>query len=336
MRISYAPWGETLGELVKAGADAESAGFEKVWVSELHRSAFVPTAAIAQATSSVEVGTAIALAFVRSPLTIALSALDLDELSGGRFILGLGTGVRRLNEDWHHARFGQAAPHLRETVALVRRLVAEAHLGKPLEFEGEWERIRMRGFQRPFEPARARIPIYLAAVGEVMTRLAGEVGDGWLGHELGSSAYLTEHVIPNLDRGLRRAGRSREGLEVIPSACCVIDRDGRQAKRWAAGLVAFYATVRTYEPFFAFHGFGGEAAAIHERFRAGDEQGMIDACPDEMVDALALAGTPQEVSRRLGEYEGWADGVKLSPPTHLVPAEVTRHAQAGILEWLGP
>jgi probable F420-dependent oxidoreductase len=336
VRLSYAPWGETLDEQVAAAARAEAAGFGATWVAELHRDAFVPAAAIARATSLIGVGTAIALAFVRSPLTTALSALDLDEVSGGRFTLGLGTGVQRLNESWHNARFGKPAAHLRETVAIVRRVVAEAHLGKPIEVEGEWESIRLRGYQRPFPPVRERIPIYLAAVGDANTRLAGEVADGWLAHELGSPRYLSERLLPNLRDGLERGGRARPDLQVIASACCVIDDDAAQAKRWAAGLVAFYATVRTYGPFFEFHGFGAEAAAIGERFRARDEQGMIDACPDAMVDALTFAGTAHEVRARLGDYDGLADGIKLSPPTHLVPAEVTRACQDAILEHLGP
>ncbi len=334
MRITYAPWGETIDELVAASVAAENAGFADVWVSELHRSAFVPAAAIATATHRAGVGTAIALAFVRSPMTIALTALDLDEVSNGRFKLGLGSGVQRLNEDWHNARFGKPAPHLRETIAIVRRLVAEAHLGDRIEIDGEHERIRLRGYQRPFPPVRERIPIYLAAVGEMMTRLTGETADGWLAHELGSPRYLSERVLPNLEHGLQRSERARNEIDVVASACCVIDDDARQAKRWAAGLVAFYASVRTYQPFFAFHGFEAETVAIQERFRAGDEQAMIDACPDEMVDALAFAGTAGDVRAKLKEYDGIADAIKLSPPTHLVSPEVTRHAQAGILEHL--
>jgi probable F420-dependent oxidoreductase len=336
VKLSYAPWGGSVGELAEAAVDAEAAGFSDVWISELHRSAFVPAAAVASATSSIGVGTAIALAFVRSPMITALSALDLDDLSGGRFTLGLGSGVRRLNEDWHNVPFGKAAPHLRETIAIVRRVVAEAHLGKPIQVDGEFSRISLRGYERPWAPVRERIPIYIAAVADAMTRLAGELGDGWLGHELGSPRYLSSRLLPNLSAGLSRAGRSRSSLSVIASACCVIDEDSRQAKRWAAGLVAFYASVRTYEPFFAFHGFDGEAREIQERFRAGDEQGMIDATPDSMVDALTLAGTADEVRKRLAEYEGIADGVKLSPPTHLVPAEVTRACQQAILTHLSP
>ena len=336
MKLSYAPWGETIREQVSAAVAAEAAGFSHVWISELHRSAFVPAAAIAAATSTIGVGTAIALAFTRSPMITALTALDLDDLSGGRFTLGLGSGVRRLNEDWHNVPFGRAAPHLRETVAIVRRLVADAHLGKPIEIAGEHERVRIRGYERPFPPMRERIPIHIAAVADAMTRLAGEIGDGWLGHELGSPRYLSERLLPNLSAGLARAARERSSLEVIASACCVIDDDSRAAKRWAAGLVSFYATVRTYEPFFDFHGFAPQAQEIQERFRAGDTKGMIDATPDEMVDALSLAGTPDEVRKRLASYEGIADGVKLSPPTHLVPPEVTRASQAAIIEHLAP
>jgi probable F420-dependent oxidoreductase len=334
MRLSYAPWGETIAEVTDAASAAEAAGFSDAWISELHRSAFVPCAAMASATTTIGIGTAIALAFVRSPMITALTALDLDDLSGGRFILGLGSGVKRLNEDWHNARFGRPARHLRETIAIIRRLVADAHKGQEIAVDGDHEHVRIRGYERPFPPVRSRIPIYIAAVGDVTTRLAGEVADGWIAHELGSPRYLAERILPNLNDGLARGGRKREELAVLASACCVVDADSRRAKRWAAGLVAFYATVRTYEPFFAFHGFDTQARAIQERFRAGDEQGMIDACPDEMVDALTLAGTAAEVRAKLKDYEGVADGVKLSPPTHLVPAEVTRACQKAIIEGL--
>jgi probable F420-dependent oxidoreductase len=332
MRLAFAPWGETVQEQVEAAAAGERAGFESLWTSELHRTAYVPAAAIAAATGRAQVGTAVALAFVRSPMVTALTALDLDELSGGRFVLGLGPGVRRLNEDWHGAEYGRPAPHLRETVAAVRLLVERAGRGEPIELEGEFERLRVRGWQRPFPAPRSAIPVYLAAVGPQMLRLAGEIGDGWISHELCSPGYLRERALPLLEQGLRRAGRSREALTVMASGVCCLGADRHGACRRAAGLVAFYATVRSYEEFFDFHGFLPQARAIRERFLAGDEAGMVDACPDEMVSALALAGTADDVRGRLREYEGLADVVKLSPPTHLVPVEVTRDAQAAILE----
>lgn len=330
-RLAFGPWGESMVELRAAAAKAESQGCDSLWVSEMHRTAFVQAAAIAVSTSRVPIGTALALAFVRSPLITALTTLDLDELSGGRFILGLGTGVRRLNEDWHARPYVPPAPRLRETVMLVRLLISELCGGGPITFEGAFERVRMRGFQRPFPPARTETSIYIGGMGPAMLRLSGEIADGWIAHELCSPRYLRERALPRIRRGLRDAGRDRESFTVMASACCLPSDDVRQARRFAAGLVAFYATVRTYEDFFDFHGFGTAAAAIRRCFAAGDVQGMIDACPDEMVDALTLVGTRDEIRSRLREYEGLADVVKLTPPTHHVPAEVTRESQAEIL-----
>lgn len=335
LRLTFGPWGETVGEQVAAATAAEDAGFTDVWVSELHRSAFVPATAMAMATDSARVGTAIAWAFVRSEMTTALQALDLDDLADGRFVLGLGTGVRRLIEDWHDATFGKPAGHLKESVALIRRIVATAHTGERITAEGDWVNVDIRNYERPFAPRRTEIPIYIASVGPVMTRTAGEIGDGWLAHELGSPAYLKTQVLPNLEEGLRRSGRDAAALDRVVSACCVPYEDGAQARRWAAGLVAFYASVRTYTDFFAFHGFEAEARRIQACFREGDVDGMVDATTDDMVDAFTFAGTYDEVRAALDRYDGLADAIKLTPPTHFVPAEVTRLAQTNTIELFG-
>ena len=332
MRIGLGPWGADLDELVVASVAAGEAGLDAVWMSELHRTPFVPLAAVAARTDDVRLGTGVALAFLRSPLTLALEALDLDEMSQGRLVLGLGSGVQRLNQNWHNVHPGKPAPHLREVVELVRLLWQEIDSGRPISYEGEWERISLVGYQRPFSSIRRRIPIYLAAVGPVMTRLAGQVGDGWIAHELGSPAYLSEVVMPNLEAGLGKSGRSRADLEIVASACCVVHPDPSEARRRMAGLVAFYASVRTYTDFFAWHGFGEEARLIQERFRANDKAGMLAAVSDEMIDTLTLAGTRDQVRGRLRRYEGVADQVKLSPPTHYVDEVVTREAQNSILE----
>lgn len=332
MRLAFTPWGETMAELIAAARAAEAAGFDSVWTTELHRTAFVTAAAIACTTSRVRVGTGIALAFVRSPMITALTALDLDDLAGGRFMLGLGAGVRRLTEDWHHAAYGRPGRHMTETVQIIRHLITCAHTGDAHDFEGEYEPVRIRGYQRPWPPVRSAIPIYLAAVGPVMLRTAGRMADGWISHELNSPAYMREKALPLLDEGLASSGRDRTRIEVVASAVCHVDRDRRAAKRWAARLVAFYATVRSYQAFFDFHGFGAEARVIQESFRAGDEVGMARAVPDAMVDALTLAGEPDEVSESLSRYEGLADAIKLSPLTHMVPAEVTRQGQHALLE----
>jgi probable F420-dependent oxidoreductase len=332
VRLTLAPWGASIRELVEVSARAEQAGAEAVWVPELHRSSTVPLAALAAGTSTVTLGTAISLAFVRSPMVTALEALDLDEISDGRLVLGLGTGVQRLNELWHNARWGKPVAHLRETVRDVRHFVRCADTGEDIDLPGEFEPMRISHYQRPFPPRRREIPIYLASTGPAMTRLTGEVGDGWIAHELGSPGYLEQLILPNLLAGAEKAGRGRADLDVVASACCVPWHDGRQARRWAAGLVAFYATVRTYEPFFEFHGFLEQARNCQAAFRAGDERALVDAVPDEMVDALTLAGTPDEVRERLARYDGLADAIKLSPPTHYVGDEVTRAVQEQLVE----
>jgi probable F420-dependent oxidoreductase len=332
MRLALGPWGETISEQVAASLAAEDAGFDSVWTTELHRTAFVIAAAIGCATSRIRVGTGIALAFVRSPMITALTALDLDDLTHGRFVLGLGTGVRRLTEDWHHAAYGRPAPHIVETVEVIRRFVAESHTGEVIEFEGEFEPVHVRGYKRPFLPTRTSIPIYLAAVGPVMLRTAGRIADGWISHELNSPTYLRDKALPLLKEGLAQGRRQRSDLEVVASAVCMVASDGREAKRWAAHLVAFYATVRSYQDFFDFHGFGNETRLVQERFRAGNEAGMADAVPDAMVDVLTLSGTPDEVRQRLKGYEGLADVVKLSPLTHVVPSDVSREGQRALLE----
>lgn len=326
------PWGETMDELAAAARAADEAGVTGLWTAELHRTATIPAAVLAQASHSATIGTGIAWAFCRSPMMTALTALDLDELSGGRFVLGLGSGVRRLIEDWHDQPFDHPVERLEQTIEVIRAVVAGAPDGRPIQAGGELAAIRMRGWERPFPVARRQIPIYLAAVGPRMCELAGRVGDGWLGHELGSPRYLREVILPQIETGLRAAGRRRADIDIVASACCVIHPDGREARRRAAGLVAFYASVKTYADFFDFHGFAAEAAAVRAAFADGDVEAMRDAVPDEMVDVLTLAGTADEVEAKLADYAGLADAMKLSPPTHHVEAEVTRLAQAAIID----
>ena len=337
LRLGFQPWGETLAELVDAGRRAEAAGAEVLWTAELHRSATVTAAALAAGTTRARIGTAIALAFTRSPMITALEALDVDELSGGRFVLGLGSGVKRLNEDWHNARFGTPVPHLRETIRNIRLFWETCTTGAEIRAEGEYEPMRIRGYQRPFPLVRADIPVYLAAMGPYATRLAGEIADGWISLEICSPAYLAERILPELTAGIARAeGKARADVDVVVSACCSISDDRSVAYRRSAGLVGFYASVKTYADFFAFHGLADDQRAVIDTFRAGaSSDDLAGAVSAPMVDALTLTGTRDEVAARLAAYEGVADSVKLSPPTHGLPAADTRAAQEEIIRLIG-
>ncbi|TDC98231.1 LLM class flavin-dependent oxidoreductase [Actinomadura sp. 7K507] len=336
MRITFAPWGETLAELTDAARRAEAGGAEVIWVPELHRSATVTAAALAAATERARIGTGIALAFTRSPMITALEALDLDDMSEGRFILGLGTGVQRLNEDWHNVPFGKPVTHLRETVRNVREFWATCTTGDPIDLPGDEEPMRIRGYQRPFPVRRADIPVYIAAMGPAMTRLAGTIGDGWISHELCSPRYLAEQIMPELETGISRAeGKRREDVDVVVSACCSVSDDRATALRRVSGLVGFYASVRTYADFFAFHGLAEQQQAVIAAFRNGTgAEHLAETVSPEMIDALTMAGGRDEVAERIAAYEGLADSVKLSPPTHGLSATETRAAQDELLSLL--
>jgi probable F420-dependent oxidoreductase len=336
MRLTYQPWGETLAELVDAGRRAEEAGAETLWVSELHRSATGTAAALAHGTSIARVGTSILLAFTRSPMTTALESLDLDEISGGRFVLGLGSGVARLNEDWHNVTFGKPVAHLRETVRDIREFWTKCRTGETIDLDGEWEPMHIRGYERPFPVTRTDIPIYLAAMGPLMTRLAGRVGDGWISHELCSPAYLREQALPDLLAGLERGERDREQLDVVVSACCSISDDLRLARKRVSGLVGFYGSVRTYADFFDFHGLAEDQQRVIEAFRSGKGADYLgESVSDRMVDTLTFVGNRDEVASRIEAYDGLADSLKLSPPTHGLAASETRAAQDEIIAVMG-
>jgi probable F420-dependent oxidoreductase len=314
-------------EIARLASRAEAAGFDALWTQEMFHDPFLPLASAASSTSRITLGTSIALAFVRSPWVTALSALDLDILSGGRFILGLGTGLKRLNERWHGVAYGKPTPHIRECVNVIRLITERAHTGEPIRFSGHYYDVDIQGWQRPVNPVRERIPIYLAGVREGMIRTAAEVADGLLGHPIYSQRWINDVVLPSVARGLRDANRKREDFQLCLFVCCAVDNDVAAARRAAAATIAFYATVNTYEPLFA--KFLREVAAIREALLKRETARMIDAVSEEMIDTFAVAGRPDDVRRRIADYAQLADSICLSPPDQLIePAETDTYRDA--------
>jgi probable F420-dependent oxidoreductase len=313
---------------------AERAGIARLWAPELYRSATVPLAVAAAATERIELGTGIALAFTRSPMVLALEALDLDELSGGRLVLGLGAGVRRLNRSWHAGPYDPPVARMREMVAAVRELVAALAEGRDARFPGELYDVEVRGLRRPHRAPRAAVPVWLAAVLPGMTRLAGEVADGFLDHPVTTPRWLSERLIPALDAGAASRERPRPPVAAA-LICAASDDDPAGARRAAAATVGFYATVRTYEGMFSEHGFAGRLPAIRRAFLDGSVDRLAEAVGEEMAGAFAAAGTTGQVRERARAYEGLADRLWATPPHHgQGPADVVRW-QEGILEALG-
>lgn len=335
-RISIAAIGGTTGELAAEARVAEAAGIDCLWAPELFRSSVTQATYLAAVTDRIGVGTGIAWAFTRSPFILAISALDIDEVSGGRFRLGLGAGVKRLNETWHGVEYGRPAPHLRETIEAVRMIVQKAHRGEPIRYEGDYHDMDIKGWARPHPAPRESIPIYTAAVREGMARMAGDVADGLIGHPMCSLRWLEEVLVANFETGLARSGRPRSDLDFIPTVCCAISDDEEAARDAARKTICFYATVRTYMPLWEMHGFGEAAAAVGDAFRSGDLAAMPGHVPDEMVDTYTAAGPLDRVRERVEQVAEGADGVFLTPPTYFLEPDELAAYQRQIIDAFAP
>lgn len=295
----------SIGEVRQLAHDAEDAGFDSVWTGEyFSRNAFTTLAAMALTTRHIAIGSGIAYAFLRSPVQLAMAAADVDELSEGRLILGLGAGTRVQNESWYGVPFASPGPKLEETAAIARTLWA--HRGGPFRHQGRFYNLSIPNFVR-HRQARDRIPIYLGVVSPYMLRMAGRIADGVLGHVTCTRSYFRKVVLPALGRGANETGREIAEIDPALSVLTVIDRDGKQARRDAASWLTFYYVSKVFHGILDFHGWSEEKAAIVRAFRSMDPAAMSAAISDRMWgEVLALAGTPDEVR------EQWRELAKLS------------------------
>jgi probable F420-dependent oxidoreductase len=300
--------GGDLRTLPDQAREAEEAGFESVWCAETSRSAYVQATLIGAATSRVLVGTNIALAFPRSPTITAMTARDLAELTGGRFVLGLGTQVRRIVEDRFSAEFDRPVERVADAILAVRDVLGTWD-GHPVDHRGAFYRIVMPPFPGA-GPTPGRVPIYLAAVNERMVETAGRVADGVLGHPMTSPRWVAEVVRPAIARGAASGQRDPASVNLTTGVILQISADRDEARREAALQVGFYATTPSYRPVLDFHGFGELMAPLRKAFVRRDLDAMADiALP--MVDDLAVAGEPEECRERIRAFDGVADRVVL-------------------------
>lgn len=286
---------------------AEDGGYESVWLAETAHTPFVQAAVAAQATSRVTIGTAIALAFPRSPTIVASTARDLQELSGGRFVLGLGSQVKRVNVQRFGVAFEHPAPKMAEYAEVVRGVLATFD-GEPIEHRGRFYEITMPPF--PGASPVSRIPLYLAGVNERMIETAGRVYEGLLGHPMTSPRYVAEVVRPAVERGAAAAGRDPSEVNVTTSVIMQVGDDLEAARRQAAYQIAFYATTRTYKPVLALHGFEELAGPLREAHAAGDLERMADVAMP-MVDTYAICGPPESCREQLGAFDDLVDRIVL-------------------------
>ena len=304
--------GGTLETAVSAARRAEGRGFDSVWTTEFYdRSATVSLAAMALATSEITLASGIMYGVGRSPLVLATEARDIDELSGGRLILGLGTGARRMQEDWHGADSASPAPRVEELVPLLRRIWAMDDTG--VQHEGRFYRMALRPTVAvtPREP----VPVYLAGFNPRMVAAVGAVGDGLVGHPIFTRRYVEEVVRPALAAGAARTGRD-PGVPIAGYVICSVADDGARARRDAAAQIAFYVVVRTYAPLVELEGFTAEAAAIRDAWKARDHDAMIDAVTPAMLERMAVAGTPDEAREQITAFHGLYDRLCCYVPSY--------------------
>ncbi|HLF69640.1 MAG TPA: TIGR03617 family F420-dependent LLM class oxidoreductase [Actinomycetota bacterium] len=316
MRIGMVVGGPMQGVGAVAAA-IEGAGYDSVWTAETGSDAFIQAAIVAAATTRVRVGTAIALAFPRSPGIAAMTALDLDELSGGRFICGLGSQVKRVNEERFSTPFEHPAPKMRDYILAMRAFIG-GHFGESPEHEGRFYRVTMAPWPRMSPPLRRDIPIYLAAVNEQMQRVAGQVADGVVGHPMTSIDYIKQVVLPNIAKGAAAAGRKASDIELAQQVSISISSDRAVALNEVKQQIGFYATTRTYTPVLALHGFDEVVPDLRAAFAEKDMARLAALVSDDMADTFAIYGTPDEVIEKARRFEGVVGELTLGTPWYRV------------------
>ena len=308
---------------------AEAQGLEGVFAAQVHGPPWIPLAAAAALSERIKLASGIAIAAARSPFETAMAAIDMDRLSNGRFVLGLGASVH----EWTCGIFGapdhKPIAHLRETVAAVRHIVRGAHKGLA-PFEGQYYRADFAALQPKEPPVREEIPIWIAALRGPAVRLGAEVADAIMGHPIWSVDWAVDQVQPDIAKGLERGSRRREDVELNLWFWCAPSNDEAEAIEDARATVAFYAGIEQYEPFFAAHGFRDEARRCQERVHERDVLDHGELIPDEMARTFVICGKPDAVRDKVERAWGVADSLCLVPPAYGLPAERLLHYQAEI------
>jgi len=323
-----------LGELAK---QVEAKGFDAAWVAETTQESIIQASVIAQATQRIDVGTNITLAFPRSPTITAMQAWDLNELTGDRFVVGLGSQVKRIIEERFSAEFDRPAKRMAEYVQAMQT-VWRMERGEDVTFDGEIYRVLRPGLGGRGRAHDRKLPrVYVAAVGPLMTKAAASHADGLLGHPFTSDRYLTDDVIPRVDAALAEAGRDRSEFRICQGVILCIAEDRQVAIREAKQQIAFYGTTPNYQGVFDSYGDGQLTDQLRAVWKdtGQDIDALVAAVPDEAVERYAIAGTPEEVRDRIGAIEDHVDHLVLGGAWYKVRPERMAENLWAILETFG-
>lgn len=314
MKLDCALAMDALQEVPAVARAAEETGFAGLWANDTKHNPFITLALAALHTRRLELGTGVAVAFARSPMVAAQTAWDLARLSGGRFILGLGTQVKAHIERRFGMPWEPPVPKLREYIQVLRAVWRSWQEGVPLRVEGSYYRISLMGpFFDPGPNPHPQIPIFIAGVGRLLCQLAGEVGDGFVVHPLHSVRYLREVVLPGIASGLARSGRSPGDVRLYAP---VFLAPGETSEEVAAAVararerMAFYGSTPSYRPLLDVLGYGDVADRLAQLVREGRMRELGGQLPDAVVDAVVVRGSYEEIGHALrGRYEGLVDRV---------------------------
>ncbi|MFP4512854.1 MAG: LLM class F420-dependent oxidoreductase [Acidimicrobiales bacterium] len=291
-----------------AAQQAQQRGYDGVWSAETSHDPFMPLLLAAEHTDRIELGTAIAVAFARNPMTLATTAWDLQAFSGGRFTLGLGSQIkphitRRFSMEWSHP-----APRMREMILAIRAIWDCWTNDTKLDFRGDfYSHTLMTPFFNPGPNPHGDAKIFIAGVGPLMTKVAGEVCDGFLVHPFTTDAYLRDITVPALEEGMAISGRQRSDFEVSLTAFVVTGTDEAEidkAKAAARGQLAFYGSTPAYRPVLEHHGWGELQTELNRLSKQGAWQEMAGLIDDEMLATFAVIAEPDQVAAGLKERFG--------------------------------
>ena len=312
MKIDIICNGE-LATAADAGRSAEEGGYDAALFPEIAHDPFLPVALAAQATERVELITGIAVAFARNPMSVAVTANDLHRLSGGRFVLGLGSQIKphitkRFSMPWSHP-----AARMREYVMALRAIWASWEDGTPLDFRGDFYTHTLMTPMFDQGPSEHGPPkVFVAAVGPAMTRVAGEVADGLMAHGFTTPAYFRDVTMAHLADGLAAAGRSRADVEVTVPLMMVVDGPGREKSLQATRMqLGFYGSTPAYRPVLEHHGWGDLGDELNRLSKAGDWVAMGEAIDDEVVETFAIVADRDDIAAAVRErFGGLVDRVQ--------------------------
>lgn len=315
-------------ELTAVAQLYESLGFEGVFCAQVYGPPFVPLAAASMVTTRLKLGTGIAIAAARSPMDTAMAAIDLDRISQGRLVLGLGSSI----SSWTSGIFGtpeiKPITHLRDTVAAIRHIEAGAHLG--LEpYEGTYFKASFEAMIQQAPPYRSRIPIILGALREKMVRLSAEIADGVTGHAMWSVDWTVNQMMPAFLEELEKHGRQRKDVMVSIWPWVAINDNKAEAIEDARSSIAYYASAKQYEAFFAGNGYLSEARACQAGIELDrDISSFKHNVTDEMVETFVAVGSMDEVCEKLEPLWSVADHLCPTPPLwNLSPEKIQAYSE---------